>query len=293
MIKFCYGEEADIKTISDKNAIIATSDTNKFYAKIDGVVHQMSDPIKCLSTDSVSNLINGKLYFETDTSKLFYLYGTAKIYTNSGSAESGSNITVDTELSSTSTNPVQNKVIKEALDEKVSAIDGKGLSTEDFTTEEKEKLSSLKNTAVDTELSETSENPVENKVINSALNGKVDRQVGKGLSTEDFTTEEKKKLSGLEKITIDSTLNDTSTNPVQNKVIYEALQNATGGATVIVDSDLSENSTNPVQNKVITSALNKKANTEDAVTKKILSSNDYDALSEEEKMNGTMYLISM
>ena len=293
MIKFCYGEEADIKTITDKNAIIATSDTNKFYAKIDGVVHQMSDPVKCLSTDSVSTLISGKLYFETDTSKLFYLYGTAKIYTNSGSTESGSNITVDTELSSTSTNPVQNKVIKEALDEKVSAVDGKGLSTEDFTTEEKEKLSSLKNTTVDTELSETSENPVQNKVINSALNGKVDRQVGKGLSTEDFTTEEKKKLASLEKVTVDSTLNGTSTNPVQNKVIYEALQNATGGATVIVDSDLSEDSTNPVQNKVITSALNKKANAEDAVTKKILSSNDYDALSEEEKMNGTMYLISM
>ena len=169
MIKFCYGEEADIKTISDKNAIIATSDTNKFYAKIDGVVHQMSDPVECLSTDSVSTLISGKLYFETDTSKLFYLHGTAKIYTNSGSTARGSNITVDTELSITSTNPVQNKVIKEALDEKVSAVDGKGLSTEDFTTEEKTKLSGLENTIVDAVLNSTSTNPVQNKVIYSEL----------------------------------------------------------------------------------------------------------------------------
>lgn len=38
----------------------------------------------------------------------------------SGGGGSGSNITVDAELSSTSTNPVQNKVIKEALDNKLS-----------------------------------------------------------------------------------------------------------------------------------------------------------------------------
>lgn len=50
---------------------------------------------------------------------------------------------------------------------------------------------------VDSELSTTSENPVQNKVITSALSGKVDVVSGKQLSTEDYTTAEKTKLAGL------------------------------------------------------------------------------------------------
>lgn len=88
---------------------------------------------------------------------------------------------------------------------------------------------------------------------------KVDKVEGKGLSTEDFTTEEKTKLSGLENTIVDAVLNSTSTNPVQNKVIYEALQSATSGAVTIVDAELSDNSENPVQNKVIKAALDEKA----------------------------------
>lgn len=55
----------------------------------------------------------------------------------------GVSITIDSSLSSSSTNPVQNKVIKSALDSKVDKVSGKGLSTNDFTTELKNKLSAL------------------------------------------------------------------------------------------------------------------------------------------------------
>ena len=51
-----------------------------------------------------------------------------------------SQITIDSELSSTSLNPVQNKVINAALEHKVDKVAGKGLSTEDYTTAEKNKL---------------------------------------------------------------------------------------------------------------------------------------------------------
>lgn len=50
---------------------------------------------------------------------------------------------------------------------------------------------------IDSALSTTSENPVQNKVITAALNGKVDTETGKGLSTNDYTTAEKTKLAGL------------------------------------------------------------------------------------------------
>ena len=46
---------------------------------------------------------------------------------------------------------------------------------------------------------------------------------GKQLSTEDYTTAEKNKLAGLTKITVDSALSSTSTNPVQNKAVNSAL----------------------------------------------------------------------
>lgn len=52
---------------------------------------------------------------------------------------------------------------------------------------------------------------------------KVDKVSGKGLSTNDYTTLEKEKLAGIEaganKTEVDSKLSDTSTNPVQNKVV--------------------------------------------------------------------------
>lgn len=44
---------------------------------------------------------------------------------------------------------------------------------------------------IDSALSTTSENPVQNKVITNALNGKVNTETGKGLSTNDYTNAEK------------------------------------------------------------------------------------------------------
>ena len=55
----------------------------------------------------------------------------------------GGGVTIDDELSATSENPVQNKVVKAALDSKVNAVSGKGLSTNDYTTTEKTKLAGI------------------------------------------------------------------------------------------------------------------------------------------------------
>lgn len=57
----------------------------------------------------------------------------------------GGKVTVDSALSTESENPVQNKVITVALNEKVDKVSGKGLSTNDYTTSEKDKLASLEN----------------------------------------------------------------------------------------------------------------------------------------------------
>ena len=54
-------------------------------------------------------------------------------------------ITVDSSLSTTSTNPVQNKVVTEELSNKVDKEEGKGLSTKDYTDEDKEKVGHILN----------------------------------------------------------------------------------------------------------------------------------------------------
>lgn len=65
--------------------------------------------------------------------------------------------------------------------------------------------------------------------IVAKLGDKVDKVDGKGLSTNDYTTDEKNKLTGIEeganKTTVDSALSSTSTNPVQNKVVNSAISN--------------------------------------------------------------------
>ena len=92
--------------------------------------------------------------------------------------------------------------IKAITNTKVDKVSGKGLSTNDYTTTEKTKLEGIETgatkTTIDSSLSSSSANPVQNKVINSALGNKVDKVSGKGLSTNDYTTTEKTKLEGIE-----------------------------------------------------------------------------------------------
>lgn len=63
--------------------------------------------------------------------------------------------------------------------------------------------------------------------VTSGLANKVDKETGKGLSTNDYSAAEKNKLAGIEaqanKTTVDSTLSSSSGNPVQNKIIKAAL----------------------------------------------------------------------
>ena len=72
--------------------------------------------------------------------------------------------------------------------------------------------------------------------VTSGLAGNVDKESGKGLSTNDYTTAEKNKLAGVEaqanKTVVDSELSSTSTNPLQNKAINTALGTKADASTV-------------------------------------------------------------
>lgn len=102
--------------------------------------------------------------------------------------EAQTNIVVDAELNATSTNPIQNKAVKSAVDSLTSSVNSK-VATSTYNTKMSALDSSIsalqsKNTAqdsaidkkldksayvVDSELSATSENPVQNKVLDEAF----------------------------------------------------------------------------------------------------------------------------
>ena len=110
-------------------------------------------------------------------------------------------------------------------------------------------------TATDKTQIDTNTTNIQNLEIN-----KVDKETGKGLSTNDFTNELLSKLQNI-----------------------EAEANKT-----IVDTELSATSSNPVQNAVVTENLNNKFNKADNVR---LSQAEYDAIGPEKYVNGKTYWI--
>ena len=134
--------------------------------------------------------------------------------------------TIDSTLSGSSTNPVQNKVIYSALagkQDKLTAGTGISISgnTISCTVSGGSGGGSI---TVDSTMSSTSTNPVQNKVIYTALQGKQNTlTAGTGISISGNTIS-CTVSGGGGTVTVDSSLSSTSTNPVQNKVIYTALQ---------------------------------------------------------------------
>ena len=204
-------------------------------------------------------------------------------------------ITIDSALSTTSTNPVENRVVTNALNNKQEQLTVNPTGTAEASLEKLTIDGVIYNiisatTTVDNVLSMTSTNPVENRVITNALNGKQDQLTVNPAGTASASLE-KLTIDGViyniisATTTVDDALSTTSTNPVENRVITNALDNKqeqltvnpTGtaeaslekvtidgiiynisSATTTVDDALSITSTNPVENRVITNALNDK-----------------------------------
>ena len=97
---------------------------------------------------------------------------------------------------------------------------------------------------IDDTLSDTSENPVQNKVVKQAIDNKADKTVATTSTDGLMSAADKTKLDGIEeganKTVIDAALSSTSTNPVQNKVIKAELDkkaNTVETATVTLSAD--------------------------------------------------------
>ena len=116
-------------------------------------------------------------------------------------------VDVDNALSATSTNPVQNKVVKAALDKKAGTAVATASANGLMSKSDKAKLdgiaSGATNITIDSTMSGSSNNPVANHVVKQYVDDKV--------------------AAAGSNITVDAALSSTSTNPVQNKAIKEAI----------------------------------------------------------------------
>lgn len=136
-------------------------------------------------------------------------YATNVAYVKAKIAEAAASggVDVDNALSSTSTNPVQNKVVTAALTGKA----GTAVATESanglMSKADKTKLDGIaagaNKTTIDSAMSGSSVNPVQNKVIKQYVDDKV--------------------AAAGSNITVDAALSQTSTNPVQNKAVKAAI----------------------------------------------------------------------
>ena len=154
---------------------------------VEGILHNQENNGSGLTEEEKSKL--DKIVIDGDGDKYLSDDGTYK------QVETGIDITVDSVLSTESENPVQNKTITNALankqstlvsGENIKTINGKSILGKGDITIEGTGGSDI---TVDSELSTESENPVQNKVITEALNGKLELLKGEGKPTTETVGE--------------------------------------------------------------------------------------------------------
>lgn len=136
-----------------------------------------------------------------------YAANVAYVKAKVAEAAASGGVDVDNALSATSTNPVQNKVVKSALDGKASTATATQSANGLMSKDDKAKLDGIASGAtqvtIDSAMSGSSNNPVANHVVKQYVDDKV-AATGSG-------------------ITVDTSLSSTSTNPVQNKAVKAAI----------------------------------------------------------------------
>ena len=234
---------------------------------------------------------NGRAYVKSVNNITPDSNGNVTVNVGSGGGTGATNITVDTTLSSTSTNPVQNKVIYAALNNKLdkngtatyAARDSSG-NIISSTYAKKTDLSSYvksinnvkpdsagnvnisssgggSNITVDSTLSGTSSNAIANKAVYAALDNKLDK-TGTAAAATKATQDSygnvivntyalKSDLSGYVK-TINNMEPDTNGN------INISTGGGGTGTSITVDTTLSSTSNNPIANKAVYTAVNNK-----------------------------------
>ena len=187
-----HGEEVGVETINAGNGInVITTGEGSSEA-------QPTIAIKPATTTTIGGIIVGTNLTVDATGKLSAkdtTYDDVTITTHglmtaadkiklNGIAEGANKTIVDSSLSATSTNPVQNKVVHAEFNSVRSLVSSTESSLQGKIDQVSANLSSAQTT------------------LQTNIDGKVDKVEGKGLSTNDYTTDEKNKLASLKNYTL-------------------------------------------------------------------------------------------
>ena len=186
---------------------------------------------------------------EKDSDAIYFTTDDGKLYIGDKEISGGGSITIDNALSDTSENPVQNKIITSALNNKAESNhvhSYAGSSSEGGSATSAVKLDSSAGSSV---------NPIyfsEGKPVACTYT------LGKSVPSDAVFTDT---IYTLPKATISAlggVIPDGTSITVDEDGVISAVGGGEGGG-VTIDSALSDTSENPVQNKVINSVLNNKA----------------------------------
>lgn len=139
--------------------------------------------------------------------------------------EAQTNIVVDAELNATSTNPIQNKAVKSAVDALNTTVAGK-LNKTDY--------------VVDAELSTTSTHPVQNKAVKSAVDS-LTSSVNSRVATSTYNTKMSALNSSISALQSKNTAQDSAIEKKLDKSAY------------VVDKLVTPQSENPVSSAGVSS----------------------------------------
>lgn len=190
-------------------------------------------------------------------------------WSSDGTAKWSDNILIDSEINNTSTNPVQNKVVKAEFDKVKSDLSGKANSSHTHTKSEVG-LGNVDNTAdanKNVKYATSAGSAPANGGNSATVNGhtvKSDVPANAKFTDttyNDATTTSSGLMSASDKTTIENLKNGAVTGIKGNAETEYRTGNVNITAEDIginVDSALNSTSTNPVQNKVVAAALNEK-----------------------------------
>lgn len=146
-----------------------------------------TDVVHIAGTETITGdkTFSGVLSAQTPTANT---HVATKKYVDDAITQSGG-VVVDPSIDGTSENPVQNKAIKQALDNKVDAVAGKGLSTNDFTNELLTKVNSVESGAEENVIEGVTVNGTDATITNKKVEISVPTKTSDLTNDSDFVAD--------------------------------------------------------------------------------------------------------
>ncbi len=212
-----------------------------------------------LSTTSTNTVQNKAVTTELNNKAPTSHASTGTSYGVASTSNYG-HVKVDSALSTTSTNTVQNKAVSTALNNKVDKVNGKSLVLDSEITKLSHVADYATYNAVDTSLSTTSTNAVQNKIITSEVNAKAPtNHASTGTSYGVGSTSNYGHVKTINALNQASHSDGTALSAYQGKILKDLVDSKAPGTHTHTGTELRLGSSGADANVTIQESVNSKA----------------------------------